>query len=268
MPRNKGNEVKVGIFVVVGLGIFALFIVSLMGVGLSVSEDRYRVQFGSVAGLENGSLVRLGGLKVGRVESVGISPDDARMAEAVILLKSGTPIRKDSKVQVTSVGITGSMFLSISLGSPASPMVKPESVIRGQEAASFQDVINEAQGVASRVNNVLSGLDETAKLVFSDVKGLVQVARQKVTSILGTTDRAVARLENILSEKNEQNITKFLASLGGAATRLEKNIGPAIGEFQKTLGRVRGSIDTLDRTANSFTKLAGESSSFVGELKG
>ncbi|MBT3433474.1 MAG: MCE family protein, partial [Nitrospinaceae bacterium] len=205
---------------------------------------------------------------VGRVESVGISPDDARMAEAVILLKSGTPIRKDSKVQVTSVGITGSMFLSISLGSPASPMVKPESVIRGQEAASFQDVINEAQGVASRVNNVLSGLDETAKLVFSDVKGLVQVARQKVTSILGTTDRAVARLENILSEKNEQNITKFLASLGGAATRLEKNIGPAIGEFQKTLGRVRGSIDTLDRTANSFTKLAGESSSFVGELKG
>ncbi|MBT3432603.1 MAG: hypothetical protein HN435_01690, partial [Nitrospinaceae bacterium] len=56
MPRNKGNEVKVGIFVVVGLGIFALFIVSLMGVGLSVSEDRYRVQFGSVAGLENGSL--------------------------------------------------------------------------------------------------------------------------------------------------------------------------------------------------------------------
>jgi ABC-type transporter Mla subunit MlaD len=268
MPRNKGHEVKVGIFVVVGLGIFALFIFSLVGLGLSVSQDRYRVQFGSVAGLENGSLVRLGGLKVGRVESVGISPDDARMAEAVILLKSGTPIRKDSKVQVTSVGITGSMFLSISLGSPASPMVKPESVIRGQEAASFQDVINEAQVVASRVNNVLEGLDETAKLVFADVKSLLLGAREKVASILGTTDRAVARLENILSEKNERNITKFLASLGGAATRLEKNIGPAIGEFQKTIKRVRGSLDTLDRTANSFTKLAGESSGFVDLLKG
>jgi len=158
------------------------------------------------------------------------------------------------------------MPVNSSFVSPVSLAALTENVRTGEQR--LQDVINEAQVVASRVNNVLEGLDETAKLVFADVKSLLLGAREKVASILGTTDRAVARLENILSEKNERNITKFLASLGGAATRLEKNIGPAIGEFQKTIKRVRGSLDTLDRTANSFTKLAGESSGFVDLLKG
>jgi phospholipid/cholesterol/gamma-HCH transport system substrate-binding protein len=268
MPENTGNQVKVGIFVAAGLGIFALFIVSLMGLGLGGSQDTYNVLFRTVAGLENGSIVRLGGLKVGRVESVGISSRDARMAEAVISVNSGTPIRRDSRVLVTSVGVTGSMYLSITLGSPDAPLVKPGSVLRGQEAASFQDVINEAQGVASRMNKVLGGLDETAQLVFSDIQKLVRSARTKVDSILGATGRAVARVENILSEENERTITRFLASLGKAADRLEKNIGPAVKEFQLTLQRVRKSLAQVDRTADSFTKLAGDSSDFVAELKG
>ena len=268
MPENTGNQVKVGLFVVAGLGIFALFIVSLMGLGLGGSKDTYSVLFKTVAGLENGSIVRLGGLKVGRVENVGISARDARMAEAVISVNTGTPIRRDSRVLVTSVGVTGSMYLSITLGSPDAPLVRPGSVLRGQEAASFQDVINEAQGVASRMNKVLGGLDETAQLVFSDIQKLVRSARTKFDTILGATGRAVARVENILSEENERTITRFLASLGKAADRLEKNIGPAVKEFQLTLQRVRKSLAQVDRTADSFTKLAGDSSDFVAELKG
>ncbi|MDP7664163.1 MAG: MlaD family protein, partial [Nitrospinota bacterium] len=268
MPENTGNQVKVGLFVAAGLGIFALFIVSLMGLGLGGSKDTYSVLFKTVAGLENGSIVRLGGLKVGRVENVGISVRNARMAEAVISVNTGTPIRRDSRVLVTSVGVTGSMYLSITLGSPDAPLFRPGSVLRGQEAASFQDVINEAQGVASRMNKVLGGLDETAQLVFSDIQKLVRSARTKFDTILGATGRAVARVENILSEENERTITRFLASLGKAADRLEKNIGPAVKEFQLTLQRVRKSLAQVDRTADSFTKLAGDSSDFVAELKG
>ena len=62
MPRDTGHEVKVGIFVAVGLGIFALFVIALTGIGFRGGEDVYRVHFKSVAGLENGSVVRLGGL--------------------------------------------------------------------------------------------------------------------------------------------------------------------------------------------------------------
>ncbi|MBI2178818.1 MAG: MCE family protein, partial [Candidatus Tectomicrobia bacterium] len=113
MPRNKAHEVKVGIFVTAGLAVFALFVIVLTGVAVTGGEDEYRVRFRNVAGLENGSLVALGGLKVGRVEAVGIAKEDASMMEAVIRVKRGTPVRQDSKAEVTSVGITGSMYLSL-----------------------------------------------------------------------------------------------------------------------------------------------------------
>ncbi len=267
MPRDPGHEVKVGIFVAVGLGIFALFVVALTGIGFRGGEDVYRVRFKSVAGLENGSVVRLGGLKVGRVESVGISKDDSRMMEAIIHVDEGTPVRENSKVQVTSVGITGSMFLAITLGTPDSPLRKPGSVITGQEAASFQDVINEAQGAAAKLGNVLDGLDVTAAQVFEDVRELVANARGKVTSILATTDRVVARFEKVLSEKNEKNIRRFLASLADAADKLEGSIGPAAKELQVTLRRARKSLDVVDRAADSFGSLSENTSGFVTELK-
>jgi phospholipid/cholesterol/gamma-HCH transport system substrate-binding protein len=267
MPRNVAQEVKVGIFVAAGLAIFALFIIALTGLGLSGGEDAYRVRFKSVAGLENGSVVRLGGLKIGRVESVGISKEDPRMMEALIHVSKGSPIRQDSLVQVTSVGVTGSMYLSITLGTPSAPQLKSGAVLTGQDAASFQDVINEARNAASRLNHVLEGLDETANQVFSDIRSLVNNARSKVTSILNTTDRVVGRTEQILSEKNEQNIRRFLASLADAADKLEGNIGPAAKEFQITLKRARKSLDVVDNAANSFGGLSTNASDFVTELK-
>lgn len=267
MPREPEHEVKVGIFVAVGLAILGLFVVALTGIGFRGGEDAYRVRFKSVAGLENGSVVRLGGLKVGRVESVGISKEDSRMMEALIRVDAGTPIRENSKVQVTSVGITGSMFLSITLGTPDSPLRKPGAVITGQEAASFQDVINKAQGVASKLDHVLEGLDVTAAQVFEDLRKLVANARGKITSIISTADRVVSRVESVLSEKNEQNIRRFLASLADAADKLEGNIGPAAKELQITLQRARRSLDRVDRAADSFGTLSDNSSGFVTELK-
>ena len=266
MFGSRGQEVKVGIFVTAGICIFALFVFGLTWVGLSGDGDTYRILFKNVAGLENGSLVRLGGLKVGRVERVGISKENQMMAEAVILVERGTPISKSSKIQVTSVGVTGSMYLSISLGLQGSALFKPGSVIQGQEAASFQGAINEARETASRVNKMLEGLDETTRMVFNDVQRLVRSIRGKVSSILGTADRAMARFENILSKKNEIIVTGFLVSLGRAADRLEKNIGPAISGLQLTLGRVRQSIGRVDQTAQAFKKLAGDSSALIAQI--
>src|SRR3990172_8166210 len=186
MPRNKAHEVKVGVFVAAGLAILALYILVLTGIAVTGGEDEYRVRFRNVAGLENGSLVALGGLKVGRVEAVGIAKDDISMMEAVIRVKRGTPIRQDSKAEVTSVGITGSMYLSFTLGTPKAPLLKPGTVIRGIEAASFQEVINEAREAATKVNKILGGLGETVESVANDAKGLMNDVRSQAGKGIAT----------------------------------------------------------------------------------
>lgn len=267
MPRNKAHEVKVGIFVTAGLAVFALFVIVLTGVAVTGGEDEYRVRFRNVAGLENGSLVALGGLKVGRVEAVGIAKEDASMMEAVIRVKRGTPVRQDSKAEVTSVGITGSMYLSLTLGTPKAPFLKPGATIRGTEAASFQEVINEAREAATKVNKILGGLGETVESVATDAKGLMNDVRGQASRVIATTDRVLTRAESILSARNEQNINRFLDAVARVSDRLEKNIEPMVTEFNQTLRRARESLQEVDRTARAYSDLAGRASTLVSDLQ-
>ena len=267
MPRDKAREIKVGIFVTAGLAIFALFVVVLMGIGFSGEEVLYKVRFGDVAGLENGSIVRLGGLKVGRVESVGIAQDDPGRMEAVILVKTGSPIRKDSKVQVTSVGVTGSMFLAISLGTANSPLLKAGGILRGEKAASFQDVINEVDTVATNLNKILVDLRDMAELISSEAKAIVLDIKVRMRSVLGSADRVAKRMENILNQKNELNINRFLTSLARVADTLEKNIEPSARELQATLRKAGETLGTIDRTARPYTSLAGDASKVLADVR-
>jgi ABC-type transporter Mla subunit MlaD len=267
MPRNKAHEVKVGIFVAAGLAIFAVFVVVLTGIAVTTGEDVYRVRFRNVAGLENGSIVALGGLKVGRVESVGIAKDNPAMMEAVIQVKNGTPIRANSKAEVTSVGLTGSMYLSLTLGTSDAPLLKPGATIRGAEAASFQEVINEARQAAGKVNQILGGLGETMDSVAKDAQGLMGEIRGQASKVIATTDRVLTRAESILSARNEQNINRFLAAVSRVSDSLEKNIEPLTKEFNETLRMARGSLREVNRTADAYAKLADQTSVLVTDVQ-
>jgi len=267
MPRNKSHEVKVGIFLAAGLAIFAVFAIVLTGIAVSGGEDLYRVKFRNIAGLENGSVVALGGLKVGRVDSVGVAKDNPSMMEAVIHVKKGTPLRADSRAEITSVGLTGSMYLSLTLGSPDAPMLKPGAALRGVEAASFQEVINEARQAAEKVNSILGGLGETAQAIAKDAQGLMSDVRGQASKLISTTDRVLVRAESILSARNEQNINRFLSAVSRVADRLEKNIDPLVTEFNETLRMARASLREVNRTADAYAKLAGEASTLVSEIQ-
>ena len=268
MTRSSGNELKVGIFVAAGLAILALFVVLLTGLGISSEEVIYRVYFSDVAGLENGSLVRLGGLKVGRVEFVGISEKNPSLMEAAISVKKGTPIRKNSQAQVTAVGLTGSMYLSLSLGTPDSPLLPSGAEIRGTEASSFQDVINEAKGVAGNLRGVLGGLGETADVISKEAKGLITDIRGNVRQVLATTNRVVQRMENIASAENEKKVISFLNAISKAAVQVEKYMGPAAAEVNKTMQAARGSLSEINKAVQAYASLAGDSTAFVKDARG
>lgn len=268
MAKSSGGELKVGIFVAAGLAILGLFVVSLTGVGFRAEEVIYRVYFSDVAGLENGSLVRLGGLKVGRVESVGISEKNPSLMEAVIHVKKGSPVRKNSRAQVTSVGLTGSMYLSLSLGTPDSPLLPPGAEIRGAEASSFQDVINEAKGAAGDLRGVLGGLGKTVDFISKEAQGLVADIRGQVRQVLATTSRVLKRAENIASAENEKRVIAFLSAISKAAVQVEKYVGPAVGELSKTMRAARGSLAEIDKAVQAYASLAGGATAFVKDARG
>ena len=108
------TEILVGVFVLVGmisLGYLAIRLgkLDLMGnTGYLVYAD-----FASVAGLKLGDSVEIAGVKVGRVESVSLAEDMARLG---IRIEPQVALQEDAIASVRARGLIGDKFVLISLG--------------------------------------------------------------------------------------------------------------------------------------------------------
>ncbi len=83
------DEVKAGIVIAISLVVLAGLIVGVSGVSLWERYDRYTVGLRSATGLEPGMPVRLGGLKVGKVLSLRIPPEDRARVEVTLGVRAG-----------------------------------------------------------------------------------------------------------------------------------------------------------------------------------
>ena len=108
------TEILVGVFVLVGmisLGYLAIRLgkLELMGNrGYLVYAD-----FASVAGLKIGDSVEIAGVKVGRVESISLAEDMARLG---IRIEPQVALQEDAIASVRARGLIGDKFVLISLG--------------------------------------------------------------------------------------------------------------------------------------------------------
>ncbi|MCI0401943.1 MAG: MlaD family protein [Acidobacteria bacterium] len=97
------TELRVGLFVLMALGMASVFVFYMTQAGTLFSdEERYVTYLPDAAGLENGAPVRLVGFAVGTVESVGLSEfrDDPKRHAKVVFraarstLTTSAPTRK------------------------------------------------------------------------------------------------------------------------------------------------------------------------------
>ena len=112
--NHRVTEIVVGLFVVAGLlclGYLAIKLGKLEAFGNSgyvVYAD-----FASVAGLRRGDAVEIAGVGVGRVDSLSLVDDRARLA---LRIDAGVDIQEDAIASVRARGLIGDKFIAISPG--------------------------------------------------------------------------------------------------------------------------------------------------------
>ncbi len=105
------------------LGAFVLLIttfVAIAGYRSIMSQntlDHYalRAVFSDVGGIDNGSDVRLNGIKIGIVQSRSLDPKTYQ-AVVVMAIDAGVRIPSDSKAAISSEGVTGGKYIAIEPG--------------------------------------------------------------------------------------------------------------------------------------------------------
>src|SRR3989442_8903148 len=139
MPRSR-EEVKVG-WVVILAGI--LLLASLVFVGgvnlLRKKKVTYTTYFKFAGGIEPGSLVRFGGLKVGSVQAEEIDPGDSTRIRVRLFVAAKTPIRTNSKARISTLGFLGENYVEVSAGNPRVEIRAFEFVRIGVLAATKRD---------------------------------------------------------------------------------------------------------------------------------
>lgn len=107
-------ETIMGAIVLLVAGVFLMF--AYKGSEVHVEEGySVKANFSNISGINLGSDVRIGGIKIGTVTDLSLDPDTYD-AVATLNLKNGTNIPKDSSASIVSSGLLGDKYIQITPG--------------------------------------------------------------------------------------------------------------------------------------------------------
>ena len=159
------STLRVGIFVVGGLLVFAT------GVFLIGSRDfrftrtyRLNSEFKSVAGLDNGATVRVGGIHEGTVRTIVLpqKPDQKIRVEMDLHPSTRNVIKKDSLASIRTEGLVGDQYVEISFGSPDGDSVKNGDTISSEPPLQLSDMMKKTNAILEGAQDAMEHVENTA----------------------------------------------------------------------------------------------------------
>lgn len=238
------------LFCLLGLG-WALGFFSGMGSGKVL-----HVMYNYAGGLEEGSPVRVMGIRVGRVKNIQFVPGFKMPSGEVVQLRVSIQIeprvwesvRRDSQFFINLAGVIGEKFLEISPGDPAAEPFESGSIVRGQDPPRVDQLISQSYGLAGKVIELLQKNEAPISSTIARLELLVSQFNRTLTLL----DKASHNPEVSRLLKNAVQISDDLAYLTGQARsqksrdtfelvhrllfRLENLDGPAIRQFLQKEG--------------------------------
>src|SRR5215831_6329 len=129
------TELRVGLFVLAGLFILALGVFYVTGAGFLGPKYRLITYLPEVDGLDTGAPVRLDGVSIGNVQSIGLTPRPQDPAHNITLVlridkRYQNDIRTDSAASLITEGLLGNRYVTISRGITGS-VIPPNGVVQG-----------------------------------------------------------------------------------------------------------------------------------------
>jgi phospholipid/cholesterol/gamma-HCH transport system substrate-binding protein len=142
--NHSRTDVLVGLFVLVGLTCLGYLAIRLGKLELFASQG-YVVygDFASVAGLKLGDPVEIAGVRIGRVEGIGLANDKARLT---LRLSDGIKLQEDVIASVRARGLIGDKFVLVSPGA-SDKIIPPGGKIRETDSPpDIPDLIGKIVG--------------------------------------------------------------------------------------------------------------------------
>ncbi len=153
MTRESHLELKVGIFVLMGLAALTFFVGSISK--FSFVEQGWPMQavFTFANGIKDASPVRLAGIDVGIVRGIKVFTDENEKRIKVrinLWIREGVGIPIDSKIMINQLGLMGEKYVEIMPGI-AQQTIKPNTDVIGKDPVPLERVTEQVNHLADKI---------------------------------------------------------------------------------------------------------------------
>ena len=301
-PSLTFSQLRVGIFVFVGLAVLAFLILNSTG-DFNPFEKKLRLKarFAAADGLREGSDVQIAGVRIGKVESVTLlppdSPEDAKI-EAVMAVSSELNdrpiterIRTDSTAQLIAVSVLANdKLINITPGSAKGDPVQEGHVLESRDAISMNQLTKTGNDLLQQINKLAVPANEILNKANSGEGTLGQIVNDEslyrnLDSAVAETKLTVVKLQTTLDKVNRGqgtagkllNDPELYNSLNRTVTQLE-SISNDIKSGRGTAGKfvtddalyneTRAAIIDLRTSAAKFNTIVDDLKLITSDLVG
>jgi len=234
--ENRAYAFAAGVFTLL-LGASAVFIAMWLTGETETRQTFVLESHYAVTGLNLQAAVRFRGVNVGKVEGIDFDPTDPRVILIRIAVRTDTPVTRGTYAQLGTQGVTGLAY--IMLDDDGS---KPERLAPAPEGTS-------------RIPVRQSLLDELAA---------------SGQDLIADANRLARRLNGLLSDENQAQFMRTLASLESAAARIDNlavQAAPAIRNLPALTDDARKVLSRADAALAGVSEVTAQLASGLGALE-
>lgn len=262
MARERSIEVKVGVLILVGIGLLAALVLAMGGLHLGRRFPIY-VDFNNPGGLQSGAAVKIAGVRVGSVEEMafrGARPDPVTGRRALVRVKIlvderfRRDIHADAEFFVTSQGLLGEQFLAIDPGTQGQPTIREGAVVEGIDPPRLDLFVARAYALLDDAVTAVRGNRQQIGTMVDDLAGVLHNTNDllrrngpRVDSILANADQTLRDTDGLVNGARERyvdgpQIRRIINRTEAILATIERDLPPLARDARSLTAR-------LDRVA-------------------
>jgi phospholipid/cholesterol/gamma-HCH transport system substrate-binding protein len=258
MAQEKSIEVKVGVLILVSLGILAAFVLIMGGLSFEKTYTLY-VDFDNPGGLQSGAPVRIAGVKCGKVTELAflggkIDPKTNRRtlvrAKVAIEQRVKESIHEDADFYVTTQGVLGEQYLAIDPGSPQKPVLGEDKIVKGIDPPRLDLFLAKAYELLDTTMTGIKNNRELISDIATNTAGLLKGLNTLLSDNRERINRMMANLEQLSQEANtltihartqyvdNPKIARTIDNVDRLSTDIQKDSGPMLKDAREAMANI------------------------------
>ncbi|MEP7013250.1 MAG: MlaD family protein [Acidobacteriota bacterium] len=260
-----GNVIRVGLFTAICLAILGFLVWKIEDWSpWGAKGKEVSAVFDSVAGLDDKAAVRVAGVRVGRVEGIGL---EGRQAKVHMVLERPLGLTEGTTATIANLGLLGEKYVELIPGPAGAPPLPDKAVLHGttpisfdQAMAKIQAIGDSIQGITGSLSGALAGetggvslgqLMTSLAQTSDEIRLLVAENRVQLGRTIGNFEQVGANLASELPrlsgqlEETAKQISAILAENRG-------NLSGTMENARKVTGDIQVSVDNLNKITDKI----------------